>query len=86
MPTSTQLPPWHSLIFVQIFLKRTRTAQTLRRLRVKRKNPWSPDAEALLDAAIALESDAERCAREAMQRGQLLYCHPGTTVLQGGAA
>lgn len=92
MSTSTQQPARialereRSMIFVRVFLERTRTAQTLRRMRDKRKNPWSPEADALLDAAIALESDAERCAREAMLRGQLLYCHPGTTVLQGCAA
>lgn len=75
-----------SLVFVQVYLERTRTAKVLRRLRDKRKNLWSTEADALLDAAIHLESDADRCAREAMHRGQLLYCHPGTTVLQGGAA
>lgn len=85
-PASAAKPERSDLIFVQVYLERTRTAQTLRRLRDKRKNPWTPDSEALLDAAIVIESDAERCTREAMRRGQLLYCHPSTTVLQGGAA
>lgn len=85
-PASAAKPERSDLIFVQVYLERTRTAQTLRRLRDKRKNPWSPDGEALIDAAIALEIEATRCANEAMNRGQLLFCHPGTTVLQGGAA
>lgn len=92
MPTSTQQPARltrserDSLIFVQIYLERTRSAQILRRLRNKRKNQFSAEADALLDAAIVIEHDANRCLKEALHRGQLLFCSPGTTVLQGGAA
>ena len=74
-----------SLIFVQVFLDRIQTAETLRRLRNQRKNQFSAEANALLDAAIVIERDANRCVNEALQRGQLLFCAPGTTVLQGGA-
>lgn len=75
-----------SLIFVRCFLDRTRAAQTLRHLRDRRKNKWTLEADALLDAAIVLENEADSHAKEALRRGQLLFCHPDTTALEGGAA
>lgn len=88
MSTSTRLTREQltEYIFVRVFLGRCKTAETLLRLREKRKNPYTDDAEAMLDAAIVLKSDAERCVNEALKRGQLLFCVAGTTVLQGGAA
>jgi len=42
-------------------------------------------SDALWDGQWALMQDAERCACEARERGQLLFCWAGTTV-RGGSA
>lgn len=86
-PTACQTREQHSnLIFVRVFLDRCKTAEALRRMRNKRKNLWSEDAEALLESIIVMETDAERVIKEARIQGQLLFCFEGTTVLKGGAA
>lgn len=86
-PTACQTRERYSnLIFVRVFLDRCKTAEALRRMRNKRKNLWSEDAEALLDSIIMMENDAERCVKEARSRGHLLFCFEGTNVLEGGAA
>jgi hypothetical protein len=77
---------YSNYIFVRVFLERCKTVEVLRRMRTKRKNLWSDDAEALLDSIVMMENDAERLVKEALRAGQLLFCFEGTKVLEGGAA
>ena len=66
----------------------------LERAAIQRRN-WTakrPSARsmavvtAMWQGAMALEERAKEYAQECRDRGQLLFAHPDTTVLQGGAA
>lgn len=83
------------LIFVLCLLEAQQNAQTLLIERAKQQKPTkshpqgryeSPLLDALWAGYNALRLEADRCAKEARQRGQLLYCFEGTTVLEGCAA
>ena len=52
----------------------------------RRPNPSKPLCHGLLHGAGALRNDVKQAAAWARDDGKLLYLHPRTTVLQGGAA
>lgn len=77
-------------IYVTCFLKARHNADILQKEAVNRFSAKSLKSQALGDAMWAgsheLRNEARTCLRELMNRGQLLFAFPGTTVLQGGAA
>ncbi len=67
------------------YMKAIANAAILRALNERRKNcdaTW----EALWDGEHALLAKAKDMAEHARNCGQLLFCFPETTLLQGGAA
>ncbi|MEN9887227.1 MAG: hypothetical protein RL758_1805 [Pseudomonadota bacterium] len=69
-----------SLIFVKHLLAAQRSIEVLTKHRDKQRKQVLVDA--LWDGIWELKKDAERCAKAAQQRGQLLYCHAGTRVFE----
>lgn len=76
-------------IYVTCFLKARHNADILQKEAVSRLSAKSRKSWELGDAMWAgsheLRNEARTCLRELMNRGQLLFAFPGTTVAQGGA-
>jgi hypothetical protein len=72
-------------IYVRLALEFQRDAAVLFKL-YKRRADGGRDRRSLWNGHYLLDSEASRCVRAAIERGQLLFCFEGTTVLQGGAA
>jgi hypothetical protein len=82
-----------SLIFVECLLKAQASIELinqhrdlLRRQQIKRYSAARDRLiDALWDGAWQLAKDAERCAEEAHERGQLLFCLAGTKAISTGS-
>lgn len=79
-------PSGRSLIHVEVALSTQRNAATLLKMWAKRKTAGNAVDQALWDGYWYTNTKANQEFRDATELGQLLFCFPDTTVMQGGAA
>lgn len=75
-----------SLIHVLVAVESMESSNVLLAMRYKRKKHDTPEYKALWDGCWELGQQAAKQVAMAKDRGQLLFCFPGTTVLQQGGA